>query len=80
MIKRLRIKFICINMVIVTSMLLVIFGMVLHFTGENLEAQSIRMMQSIMENRRQNRGQLRLPGDRNEEVQLPYFFVSINPW
>lgn len=80
MIKRLRIKFICINMVIVTSMLLVIFGMVLHFTGENLEAQSIRMMQSIMENRSQNRGQLRLPGDRNEEVQLPYFFVSINPW
>ena len=76
MIKRLRIKFICINMTIVTAMLLVIFGMVLQFTRSNLEVQSIRMMQNVSE----NRIQLGRPGERNEEVQLPYFFVNVNPW
>lgn len=74
MIKRLRIKFICINMTIVAAMLLVIFGMVLNFTKINLENQSIRAMQSI----RDNRLQIGRPWDRNEEVQLPYFVVSID--
>ena len=72
MIKRLRIKFICINMAIVTAMLLVIFGMVLHFTRENLESQSISMMQSVME----NRFQPGRPGQLREEIQLPYFRVT----
>lgn len=49
MIKRLKLKFICINMVIVTAMLLVIFGTVLHFTQANLEQQSERMLQSVLE-------------------------------
>lgn len=50
MIRRLRIKFVCINMAIVTAMLLVIFGMVLHFTGENLRRQSIRAMDMAVQN------------------------------
>ena len=76
MIKRLRIKFVCINMAIVTAMLLVIFGMVLHFTKDNLEEQSFRMMQNVSE----NRSQPGRPGEIPKEVQLPYFYVSINLW
>lgn len=76
MIKRLRIKFICINMVIVTAMLLVIFGMVLNFTQLNLENQSIQMMQSVSE----NRFVPGRPGERKGQVQLPYFLVNLNPW
>ena len=75
MIKRLRIKFVCINMTIVTAMLLVIFGMVLQFTQENLENQSIRMMQNVAENERVQPGR---PGASREEVQLPFFFVTID--
>mgnify|MGYP006874107356 CR=1 FL=1 len=51
MIRRLRAKFICINMAIVTVMMLAILGMLLHFTRNDLEQQSIRVMQSVMEDR-----------------------------
>ena len=47
MIRRLRLTFVCINMVTVTAMLCVIFGMVLHFTRENLEAKSIHLLQTL---------------------------------
>ena len=73
MIKRLKLKFICINMVIVTAMLLVIFGTVLHFTQANLAQQSERMMQSVLENRGHPR-----PGELSGQAQLPYFYVSVN--
>ena len=49
MLKRLRIKVICINMLIVTAMLSVILGMVFYFTKQNLESESLRMMQTIAE-------------------------------
>lgn len=75
MIKRLRIKFVCIIMSIVTLMLLVLFGMVLHFTRSNLESQSLRMMESVLENDRFQPGR---PGERLDEVQLPFFFTRIN--
>ena len=47
MIRKLQIKFIIINMVIVTAMLCVIFGLVYNFTRHNLESESISMMRSI---------------------------------
>ncbi len=75
MIKRLRLKFICVNMVIVTVMLLVIFGMVLHFTKANLEAQSIGTLQTVMENRY---ARFKAPGESGQ-VRLPYFYVSVSP-
>ena len=76
MIKRLRIKFVCINMAIVTAMLLVIFGMVFHFTRENLEKQSIGMMQTVMDDRLPP---IR-PGEAPEEIRLPWFRVSRDLW
>ena len=75
MIRRLRIKFICIIMSIVTVMLLVIFGMVLHFTQDDLEKQSMDMLQSIMDGR--------LPPDwkngPRRGIHLPWFRVIWNP-
>ena len=73
MIKRLKLKFICINMVIVTAMLLVIFSTVLHLTQANLEQQSERMLQSVLESRGHPR-----PGELSGQAQLPYFYVSVN--
>lgn len=74
MLKKLRLKLICINMVIVTLMLLVIFGTVLRFTRNNLEAQSLAALENVMENRYS-----RFPGEKTDHVQLPYFYVSVNP-
>lgn len=76
MLKKLRIKFVCINMTIVTAMLCVIFGLVIHFTGSALEAESLRMMQTIGDSTFQ-------PGrfnSSNEEIRLPYFTVTISPY
>ena len=77
MIRKLRIKFICINMAIVTAMLLVIFGMVLRFTSDSLEQQSLDMLQTVAEERKPI-----LSWDRPRENQpaLPYFSVSVNLW
>lgn len=76
MIKRLRFKFVCINMTIVVVMLLVIFGMVLHFTQESLENQSLGMMESVIESSRHQPGR---PGDDTEKAQLPFFLVTVTP-
>lgn len=75
MLKRLRIKFVCFNMVIATVMLCVILGLVMNFTRTNLENQSIQMMQEIASNPvRPGR-----PGEHTEQVHLPYFTLQINP-
>ena len=75
MIRRLRIKFVCINMLIVTLMLCAIFCTVLYFTKENLEEESIGMMQAIaLDPLRLNQ-----PGDRGSGVRLPYFALQVGP-
>ena len=74
MIRRLRVKFICINMAIVTVMMLAILGMLLHFTRGDLEQQSIRVMQSVME----DRAYPSRPGEFPRQAKLPYFYVSVN--
>ena len=74
MIRRLRIKFVCINMAIVAAMLCVIFGMVLHFMREGLEAKSVHLLQTLATEPAQ-------PGPRGpQEVQLPYFTVEFGQW
>ena len=47
MIKKLQIKFVMINMAIVTIMLVVIFGLIYNFTQHNLETENINMMRAI---------------------------------
>ncbi len=73
MLKKLRIKIVCFTMTIVTVMLCVIFGLVYYFTAENLEAESVSMMQTIAS----DPFRLGRPGERPEEVQLPYFALQI---
>lgn len=75
MLKRLRVKFICINMLIVTAMLCVIFGMIYHFTRQNLESESFRTMQTLAaEPLRRGR-----PDPWPGEVRLPYLVLEIGP-
>ena len=73
MIRRLRIKFVCINMAIATGMLCVILGMVLHFTGEGLAAESLRGMQAAA---LEPMG----PGQRRPgELRIPCFTLQLGP-
>ena len=50
MIKKLRIKFVAINMVMMTVMLCIILGMVYNFTQDNLQNENISMMKTIAAN------------------------------
>lgn len=72
MIKRLRIKFVCINMTIVTAMLCVIFGLVLHFTSTGMEKDSFEMMHTVA----MTPHQLGIPGKHGPSTQLPYFTLQ----
>lgn len=46
MIKRLRAKFVCINMALVMAMLIVVFVLVYHFTAKGLETESINTLKT----------------------------------
>lgn len=73
MIRKLRVKFICIVMSIVMVMVGVILGVVIHFTASNMELQSISMMRTIAD----SPFQLGNPGNPSEEIRLPFFTVQI---
>lgn len=72
MLKKLRLRFFCTNMAIVAGMLLIIFGLVLHFTANDLEKQSSAMLAAAAQGTQQR------PSD--QKVQLPYFTVQFNIW
>lgn len=75
MLRRLRIKFVCINMLIVTLMLCVIFGLVLNTTRSNLERQSIQMMQTIAV----SPAHISKPGMAPpDNVRLPFFTLHLD--
>jgi signal transduction histidine kinase len=76
MLKKLRLKFVCFTMVLVTALLGVIFGMVYYFTSKSLETESIQMMQTLAS----NPFQLGRPGETQEEVRLPYFILQISQY
>ena len=74
MLKKLRIRFVCINMAIVLVMLSVILGMVVTFTRSNMERETLSMMESVAkEPMRSN-----WPG--SADTRLPYFTVLITPF
>jgi len=74
MLKKLRLKFILVNMTIVTIMLGVVFGMLYYSTARNLEQESIRTMASTAKNPLQQQTPFANEGD----VRLPYFTILIN--
>ena len=72
MLKRLRVKLICLIMSIVTVMLCAVVVTVVHFTQSNLEAESLRIMESIASD------PMQLGGFRESgEEMLPYFALQI---
>ena len=72
MLKQLRIKFICINMAIVTIMLTTMFGSVIHFTRITLEQQSIQLLEQVLaEPILPGR-----PGDPSPLLYTPYFVLT----
>lgn len=74
MLRRLRVRFVCINMAIVTVMLCVLLGMVLHFTRANLEEQSVQMVRSIAT-------EPLFPGGKEQQqewIGLPYFILQLD--
>ncbi len=73
MIKKLRIKFVAVNMSIVFIMLCVILGLVFYFTRSSLEAQSITMLKSIAS----SPFRLEMPDQAANSVRLPYFTVQL---
>lgn len=73
MIKKLRLKFVLVNMCIVFAMLLVIFATVYHFTKSNLENQSTALLERLSQNTRQPIS-FREP---DRELQLPYFQIKV---
>lgn len=75
MLKRLRIKFVCTNMIIVTVMLCIIFGTVLHFTRQNLERDSLSMMRTVAMSP-MHPGH---PKASTEEIRLPFFVLQVGP-
>ena len=75
MLKRLKLKFVVINMTIVTIMLSLVFGLLIHFTEEDLEQNSLNMMHSVV------RGNMMMPGRPDippSEIRLPFFIIRSN--
>jgi len=71
LLKKLRIRFVCITMTITTVMLCVILGMVIHFTGQAIADQSIQLMRTV--------GPMHgPPGKDRNELRLSGFFVTVN--
>ena len=73
MLKKLRVKFVCINMLIVTAMLCAMFGMLFSVTKSNLESESIQMMVDIAN----DPFHMGRPDERPDGVRLPYFTLQI---
>ena len=75
MIRKLRIKFVCIVMAIAMLMVGGILGIVIRFTGTTMEMQSVSMMRTIASSPFQQ-GIVGKPSD--DEVRLPFFTVQIS--
>ena len=75
MIKKLRLKFVLINMTIVTILLCVILGLVFYFTSANMEQESLNMMRSIAA----QPFRLDTPDELDSDVRLPFFALRLGP-
>lgn len=74
MIRKLQIKFVVINMTMITVMLCIIFSLVYTFTQSNLETESISMMKTIAA----DPFRLGRPNDPPSDIKLPYFTLQLD--
>ena len=77
MLKRLRIKFIAVIMSIVTVLFIVIFGLVLHLTKQNIARESVQMMRT-MAFRPPVSAPAQKPYNMPDNIRLPFFTVNIS--
>ena len=73
MLRKLRIKFVCINMLIVTIMMAAVFSVLFLSTSRTLEAESVEMMRTIAVDPMRPRR----PDEFPAGLRLPYFAVRI---
>ncbi len=73
MLKHLRVKLVCILMAVVTVMLVIILGLVLYFTQQNLTQNSLQMLQTLSK----ESDRPGYPMDKPRDVSLPYFVVKL---
>ena len=81
MIRKLRVRFVSIMMVIVCTMLIIIFGLVVHMTHSRIREDSFRMMDSVANapmGTRSDRNPKRKDENKEMHVQLPFFRVQID--
>ncbi len=76
MLRKLRVKFVCYTMAVVTVLLCVLFATVYSFTSQNLAEESQQMMEAIAA----DPFQLGRPDSGAEQVRLPYFALQIGPF
>lgn len=74
MLKKLRIRFVCVLMSIVLVVLCLMFGFLYRATQTRLESESISMMQELAKDPLQ----LIRPSSRGEVVRLPYILIRLN--
>ena len=77
MLKKLRIKFVAVIMSIVTVLFVVIIGLVLHLTMQNMKRESVQMMRG-MAFRPMMPAPLHKPDNMPDHIRLPYFTVRIS--
>ncbi|MCR5815992.1 MAG: hypothetical protein K6F91_03845 [Ruminococcus sp.] len=63
-------------MSIVTVLFVVIFGLVLHFTRQNIERESVQMMRAMVF-RPMMSAPLQKPDNMSDSIRLPFFTVNI---
>ncbi|MBR6967647.1 MAG: HAMP domain-containing histidine kinase [Ruminococcus sp.] len=78
MLKRLRIKFIAVIMSIVTVLFVVIFGLVLHLTMQNMERESVQMMRTMSFRPPADGASMHKPDKKPDNIRLPFFTVDIS--
>lgn len=69
MLKKLRLKFILVNMAIVLCMLLVIFGLTFQYTKTELDNESKAALQILSQG---------TTGPEAQEIQMPYFVLQVS--
>ena len=76
MLKRLRIKFIAVIMSIVTILFIVIFGLVLHLTKQNIQRESEQMMRAMAFRPPAAAVPMDKPDKMPDNIRLPFFTVT----
>ncbi len=75
MIKKLRIKFILINMALVLVVLLTMFALVFGVTKRDLERESLELLDTVAA----DPFRIFRPGEQPQEVRIPYFVIQLSP-